>query len=512
MRTYLHHGEALRVLQGLPDASVDSMVTDPPSGIEFMSKGWDTDKGGRRRWIAWLARIMGEARRVLKPGSHVLVWALPRTSHWTATALEDAGFELIDSIHHVFGTGFPKSGDLSKKIDATLGAEREKVRHPPREGLMVGKTATRPWLEEAKKKGYHEVAGDEPATEEARRWQGWSSQLKPAHEVWWLARAPLAESSIARNVLEHGVGAINTGACRVGSEERVNPYTGSLGEVGFFQGTAGKPGSSTVKGRWPPNLLFTHSPDCREVGERKVKATVHDERSRLKQEGQGIGFFRGVTNKPGSHTTGDEDGMETVPVYECAPGCPVAELGRQSGESVTPESVTRGAGGSNGRYGPLGAQGRVSCQGDSGTAARFFPCFSYIPKPSPSERNAGCEGLEEREVGSLEGGEAGCEDDVSQRFRKKARNVHPTVKPIALMRWLCRLVTPPGGRVLDPFMGSGTTGCGAVLEGFSFVGVERSSEYLAIAKARIDYWKARAKPKKAPSTWRKKKAWQKRRT
>lgn len=413
----LHHGDCLDVLRTLPDASVDSVVTDPPAGIAFMGKDWDEDKGGRRQWIAWLAEVMGEALRVLKPGGHALVWALPRTSHWTATALEDAGFEVRDCLVHVFGSGFPKSACVSKAMDKAAGAEREVVgerkltgtarkstTHAGHGAGAVNSADPREYIET-----FQQITA--PATELAKQWTGWGTALKPASEHWWLVRKPLV-GTVAANVERYGTGALNIDASRVGyaseadmdaarvPQPKIRPEEYNSGHA--LGTSAGRNGEvfDPSKGRWPPNLLLSHTEDCVEGA--------------------------------------------------CADGCAVAEMDRQSGVTSS-TNHRRGVGmGFSGADGVRGAVGHD----DTGGASRFFPVFRYQAKPSKSE--------------------------------KGATNVHPTVKSIGLMDWLIRLVTPPGGVVLDPFLGSGTTGVAAVRKGFRFVGIEREDEYLAIARARIE--------------------------
>ena len=187
----LHHGDCLKVLKTLPSCSVDAIVTDPPAGIAFMGKSWDTDKGGRDAWIAWMQSIAQECLRVIKPGGHALVWALPRTSHWTGMAWENAGWEPRDKVVHLFGTGFPKSLNVSKAIDKAAGAEREVVGYSRGVGVEDNQ-------------GYGGIARggvgivqkgiDVPvtasATPEAHQWEGWGTALKPAAEDWWLLRKP----------------------------------------------------------------------------------------------------------------------------------------------------------------------------------------------------------------------------------------------------------------------------------------------------------------------------------
>jgi site-specific DNA-methyltransferase (adenine-specific) len=201
-RAVLYLGDCLEVLRGLEPGSIDAVVTDPPAGIGFMGQDWDHDKGGRAAWIAWMTDVARECLRVLKPGGHALVWALPRTSHWTATAWEDAGFEVRDRVAHVFGSGFPKSLDVSKAIDAAAGAEREVVGvsdHIHSRGANTaypkcpGETAAA--AEQTAERGNCITA---PATPAARQWAGWGTALKPAVEDWWLLREPLAGTVAAK--------------------------------------------------------------------------------------------------------------------------------------------------------------------------------------------------------------------------------------------------------------------------------------------------------------------------
>src|SRR5690242_18140162 len=163
------HGDCLAMLRSMPDNSVDALVTDPPSGISFMQRAWDKDKGGRDKWIAWLAEIMREAFRVMKPGAHGFVWAIPRTSHWTGMAIEDAGFEVRDSFHHLFASGFPKSLAADKAIDAKLGATRPVV------GVAKGAASS-----DTASLGSFAASypATEPATEPAKEWAGFGTAVK----------------------------------------------------------------------------------------------------------------------------------------------------------------------------------------------------------------------------------------------------------------------------------------------------------------------------------------------
>ena len=425
----LLHGDSADVLRTLEPNTVDAIVTDPPAGISFMGKAWDGDKGGRRQWVAWFSLLMSEALRVLKPGGHALVWALPRTSHWTAWALEDAGFEIRDSIHHVFGTGFPKAASVDKAIDKAAGVERLSDYVPNNLNNTHGKNFGGPTSTKV----------DPPVTEQAKQWEGWATALKPSHETWWLCRKPLA-GTVAQNVLEYGTGALNIAACRVShiGSENLNARQASFDSMGY----GGNSDTTSVPtynraGRWPPNFLMSHSPACTDA---------------------------------------------------CVQGCPVREMGRQSGVSKTPEIVSRGLGGQHGRLSPIGAQQNVACYGDTGTAARFFPCFRYQAKPSTAERDAGLSGpvIDPTTITGRKPGSAG-QNNPRASSTSARRNVHPTVKPVALMRWLVRLITPPGGVVLDPFMGSGSTGIACVHEGVEFLGIEREPAYIEIARARIEH-------------------------
>lgn len=453
----LHHGDALDVLRTLETGSAHALVTDPPAGIGFMGKAWDGDKGGRDAWIAWLAGILAEARRVLKPGAHGLVWALPRTSHWTGMALERAGFEVRDRVTHLFGQGFPKSLDVSKALDRAAGAKRERVRvdasvvRNPKairggHGIDGG---DRPWMREAIARGFHEMDGEMPATDLAKQWAGWGTALKPAAEDWWLVRAPF-KGSVARNVEAHGVGALNIDGCRIASAAPIAAHHGTGGGAGHTTGAFNdnyKPGDAgsivNTAGRWPANAVFSHSPGCELVGTKRVRG--------VQLAAGPVGGYSGSEGTYQKGTGAVHAPSHEADVWRCAPGCAVAALDEQSGES-TSVGGSRGAGGRHGRLHPIGAQDITPGFGDTGGASRFF----YVAKASTSERT---ENVEE--------------------------NRHPTVKPLELMRWLVRLVTPRDGLVLDPFTGSGTTGVAALLEGARFVGIERDAEYVELARRRI---------------------------
>lgn len=398
-RWHVQQGDCLEVLRSMPDDSVDAIVTDPPAGIGFMGKEWDADKGGRDAWIAWLAERMREAMRVLKPGGHALVWALPRTSHWTGTALELAGFEIRDRVSHLFGSGFPKSLDIGKSI-----ADRK----------------------------------------------GWGTSLKPACEDWWLVRKPIEAKTVAKQVLATGTGALNVDGCRVSTADDLNGgrYSNNKkGDDGAAYGSGinarSKEDYMQPEGRWPANLVLSHNVDCADA---------------------------------------------------CTEGCAVKALDAQSGNR--PATLT-GRADPNARHANPGDNhgassfggGNSAVYADSGGASRYFNVFYYTAKCGREDRENGCEHLPAKSAGELTG-----RNDNSDGLRSPRagagrgggrRNTHPTVKSTELMRWLCRLITPPGGIVLDMFAGSGSTGVACSAEGFRFIGIELSAEYVEIARARI---------------------------
>ena len=284
-------GDCLDALRSMSTASVDAIVCDPPAGIAFMGRGWDSDKGGRDQWVAWLSEVMGEALRVVKPGGHALAWALPRTSHWTGWALESAGWVVRDRIAHQFYSGFPKSLDVSKAIDAAAGAEREVVGPDPM-AHMRNKTTPRfngkDYAGGKVYQGAREVPVTAPATPEAAAWSGWGTALKPAQEDWYLCRAPLSEKTVAANVLRWGVGAIHVDACRYAYGDPAWPGPGD--DPGARNNGANRDHSPTIHlpaipleshalGRWPANVYACPKPSRseREAGCEQLPAIAGHE-------------------------------------------------------------------------------------------------------------------------------------------------------------------------------------------------------------------------------------------
>ena len=414
----IYHGDCREVMPTLHHESVDSIVSDPPYGLSFMGKGWDHGVPGVEFWV--------EALRVAKPGAHLLAFGGTRTYHRLACAIEDAGWEIRDCVMWVYGSGFPKSHDVSKAIDKAAGAEREVV------GVKENSFGRKPgggdgWGEaiEGGKASDHVFNITAPATDAARQWSGWGTALKPAWEPIIVARKPLC-GTVAENVLRHGTGGINVDGCRVAGvvPKTVHGVSSRQGEVYGKYREEPQESEPHPSGRWPANVIHDGSDEV-------------------------VGLFP------------------------------------QTKTGICP------ADGASGYCGGLKRRNAAVAQNgsDSGSAARFF----YCAKASKADRDEGCEGLEEREGASTSnGGKAGKAMTVGAASLRgeptappKARNHHPTVKPTDLMRYLCRLVTPPGGVVLDPFTGSGSTGKAALLEGFRFVGIEREAEYVEIARARI---------------------------
>lgn len=479
----LLNGNCLDLMRSMPDNSVDSIVTDPPYGLNFMGKKWDCSVPSVEIWA--------ECLRVLKPGGHLLAFAGTRTQHRMAVNIEDAGFEIRDMIAWVYGSGFPKSLDVSKAIDAHGGASvawfgpwfrkwREErgvtqkqvaALFPSKTGGLTGCVAN--WelglnmptpeqfnlirdtfglpfdsVQEAKREVVSQQRGTmlavapgqdneriattldvtAPATAAARQWQGWGTALKPALEPITVARKPLI-GTVAANVLEHGTGALNIDGCRVGEFHNVTPSgvdrrNAALAEAGYRPSTyqMGEKAPNTPPGRWPANLIHDGSDEI------------------LKNFPSSVSPWIGNANK------GAKGGV----------------MFGGSQQSISDKTEYR----------------------DAGSAARFF----YCAKASKRDREEGLEGFELRQanqIASNDGGGGGWSKDAEKNPNIPRANVHPTVKPTDLMRYLCRLVTPPKGIVLDPFMGSGSTGKAAVLEGFSFVGMELDADYFKIAQARV---------------------------
>ena len=401
----LFHGDCLKVLPTLEENSVDSIVTDPPYELGFMGKKWDATG------VAFNVDVWREAYRVLKPGGHLLAFSGSRTYHRMAVAIEDAGFEIRDQIMWVYGSGFPKSMAIDKQLDKHLGVEREIVGRNPNSRENSTKDNT---LFESGTVGKTDYI-TKPSSEEAKKWEGWGTALKPAHEPIVLARKPL-EGTVVNNILKHGVGGINIDDSRVPGEEiPINKL-----EMWSGFGEKIKPEyeqEMNNKGRFPANL-------------------IHD---------------------------GSEEVTELFP--RAKGGAYPAKRGKAVSTTFASGQETEGG---------------FRAMGDDGSAARFF----YCAKANKRDRNDGLDGFEVKRPDTRTKTGMGTFDEKGVAAQT---NHHPTVKPIALMQYLVRLITPPTGIVLDPFMGSGSTGKACMYEGFGFIGIDQSEEYVKISQARIDF-------------------------
>lgn len=422
-RVEMLHGDSLHVLATLDAESIDAVVCDPPYGLAFMGKKWDYDVPGADLWRAVL--------RVLKPGGHLLAFGGTRTYHRMVCAIEDAGFEIRDQLAWVYGSGFPKSLDVSKAIDKAAGIWRGRAGKPKEgdEKLRMGQH-------------YERTPKGPASTVDAAKWQGWGTALKPAIEPIVLARKPFA-GTVARNVQQHGTGALNIDGCRVPAES---------GSPGAAYRAAGKVPGSCKPGEYGDG----HS----------IKNRISATRWLEQRPGEELGRWPANLIHDGSD--------EVLEVF------PDTAVGRSGGVRNT----------AFGLINDDGCQPRptalVGHDDQGGSAARLF----YCAKASRADRD---DGLDEFSAQHRPNGNKWTDRDYRMESgeRKESasygvrRNHHPTVKPTDLMRYLCRLITPPGGVVLDPFMGSGSPGRGAVLEGFGFIGIEREADYLEVARARI---------------------------
>ena len=378
------NGNNIEELKKFDDNYFDSIVTDPPYEIGFMGKSWDASG------IANNPEMWSECLRVLKPGGYLLSFSATRTYHRMAVAIEDAGFEIRDMIEWVYGSGFPKSLNIHKQ-----------------NGLCP---------------------------------EGWGTALKPAHEPICMARKPLAEKTVAENVLKYGTGGINIDESRVGTEENTSRTNGKTA-IWADKGMNSEQGGGHSQGRFPANLIHDNSEEVRECFPETKSGAMNSIAKANQYNTYGKMYERQVTNLA-----------------------------------------------------------------SEGNASRFFKSIIYQAKASKSERNKGCEELELGDgvaqmtaKGGLKcslcnqwknsGNPCKCEnpDFIQQQWNgTKMTNNHPTVKPVALMEYLIKMVTPTNGIVLDPFMGSGSTGVACVLNDFEFVGIDLDKDYCEIARARIE--------------------------
>jgi len=396
-------GDNRQTLRTIADDSVDAIVTDPPYGIDFLGKAWDANTGALETYQ--------ECLRVLKPGGHILAFSAARTYHHLAVTLEQAGFEIRDQIMWIYSSGFPKSQDVGRSIQRSLGVKELDRVVDTTKNAGFGQTdharvrAGEEWSTRARAVGV--VKCTDP---EAQAWSGWGTALKPAHEPICLARKPM-RSSIAKNCQEWGVGALNIDACRVPYEDETDR-------------------SLIVdwKEKWGGN----------QAGGAPVFQGVDKPKA-----GKRTASFHNATGGGETQSGGDGSG-----------GWEASQIGR------FPSNVI----------------------GDIPVYQKYF----YCPKVSRAERHVGFDDLPDRLCGP--GGDDWVQAQDHQRSNENKGNNHPTVKPVALMEYLIKLITPPGGTVLDPFAGSGSTGMAAVALGHTFVGCELDDAYVAIANQRIQAW------------------------
>ena len=600
-------GDCLDVFSTEPDESFDAFVSDPPAGVAFMSREWDKDHGGRDKWIAfWAARFRVMLAKA-KPGAYSLTWALPRTSHWTATALEDAGWRIQDVIVHVFGTGWPKGrsqlkpaqemwicaqkpisaldyaarirawlvsdssaptatcvssqmGDtvsnivsswlliledacalLSTSTIATasslttdlktlscspsvsmLGSTVLRASNPSGQMLHAQDVARLFGVLQAKCSAIRLLSATESVTSgpgfsdpsgSVSHPEGIDPRTGLGSEHWILARKPgtsVLQIDAAR--VARGADNLNGGAY-CGSGERKSMF--GLGNTGReFVPPAGS---------WPANVVLSHACQCEERGTRRVKGSDPTRADGSTRRSAGNIYAIGEAATGGGYT--DVDGLETVPAFDCLAACacgasvlaraggepprcacgaamwwacPVAEMDRQSGRSVSadkPRHNTAAAHNSGPVLGKSGADWVTGGHADSGGASRFFHRFTYQAKASGGERDAGCEALHwrrnRRNPFGFDRVDRATWEATPENERARG-NVHPTVKDAELMRHLVTLITPPGGRLGDITSGSGGTAIGALLAGNvgSFLGCDICPEAVEIAEARLAWWRA----------------------
>lgn len=435
----VYEGKMEEVLQNFPENCFDSIVTDPPYGLKFMGKKWDYEVPSIEQWK--------EAFRVLKPGGYMLVACGTRTQHRMVVNIEDAGFEIRDVITWHYGSGFPKSLDISKAIDKIMGAER----------VVIGKSNNHISETNNSKSTNTQTFGvygndksiTSPSTNEAKQWEGWGTALKPATEFWTLCRKPLSENTVAENVLKHGTGGINIDACRIKTDNNLNG--GAYSKDG---------GRRTLAG---------------------------DERDQ-----KGAGMF--AEGKTVDKEFEQPDGR--FPANLILDDFMAAELDNQSGV-LTSGAMKKSYEYKNNGYSLGAPSGSTNhfCESSEGGASRFF----YVAKPSQYERNKGLKGKQKKAFAASNQAKAelkrGNQDFVNDSENSSSwsnvsmrENFHPTVKPIELMRYLVKMITTKGGICLDPFCGSGTTMIACKLELINYVGVEIDKDYCEIIDSRVKAW------------------------
>lgn len=501
---HVEHGDCLAILRTLPPDSIDAVVTDPPYELNFMGRAWD------RSGIAFQPETWAEVMRVLKPGGHLLAFGGSRTYHRIACAIEDAGFDIRDSIHWTYGSGFPKSLDIGKAIDKRGGnphlskeiGDAIKAARVARgltvgwcDGHFCGGSTNWSWFEGRQ-------AGQRPPTPETfnKIVDEWPelSNLRDAVAQAERETIGTANSSLGGTVAAGERDQEFIAEHRTKVYDITAPATPAAKQWSGW-GTALKPSHEPIILARKPLSAPNVASNVLQWGTGGInvdgcRVGTADNTGRLSGSHNKENWRMGSDHESGSHPSGRwpantllshaESCAESGETWDCEEDCPVLLMDAQSGNG----------------------------------ASRFFTVFEpeaidpfvYQAKASRSERNAGCEGMEERTAdpyGEHRGRRMEDKSRIDGKPAKKAENFHPTVKPLALMRHLVRLITPPGGIVLDPFNGSGSTGCAAVLEGMRYVGCEQDADYVAIARARIAHWEREAaKPVKQAKVKKEKKA------
>jgi site-specific DNA-methyltransferase (adenine-specific) len=418
----------LDTMARLPDNSIDAITTDPPYGINFMNVSFDKAVPTTDIWQ--------ECLRVLKPGAHMLVACGTRTYHKMATNIEDAGFEIRDIIIWAYGSGMPKSLNISKALDQELKCER-KVTGKKLNSLGRTPGGGTGWAEgitTGAPRSKHVFNVTTPSSDEAKQYDGWGTNLTPSVELWCLARKPISESTIAKNVLKWGTAGINIDGTRISTEDSLNGggYSENFGGS-TFQHQKSKTEFNQPTGRWPKNLIISDDPEVRDLFPETGKSKASGYNFDSSNNDNVTHITKSI--KSGKHYDGEGSAARFF-------------------KSVMTENDT-----SRDNCVQFSKEKHQFNYGEENntSASRFF----YCAKSSKSEKNAG--------------------------MAEGTKNVHPTVKPLALMKYLVRLITPPNGVVYDPFSGSGTTLVAAINEGFNWIGSELSQEYCEIARQRISH-------------------------
>jgi len=430
MKNQVLFGCSKEKLKLLADNSIDSIVTDPPYELGFMGKSWDNTG------IAYDVEMWKECLRVLKHGGHLLSFGGTRTYHRMAVAIEDAGFEVRDMIEWVYGSGFPKSlniGKVADKFIKTGNASWNGTGDSSNGALGYSKLQNKQGYRPSDYSNKHQNT-DEITEEHAKQWEGWGTALKPSHEPICLARKPIEKGlSIAENCLKWGVGGINIDESRVG-EEGATKRSKQADYPKKEDGTEDRSGSwartgheveELNLGRFPANLIHDNSEE--------VQSCFPDTKK--------------GSDKPRNRNTVGSFGMPNNNTQEYS---------------------------------------------DSGNASRFFKSILYYPKASKSERNKGCEELEGKYIAQgnqaqaeLKRGNTDFNESNKHNNVQLKQNFHPTVKPVSLISYLIKLITPKGGTVLDPFGGSGTTAVSCIENNFNYVIIEKEADHIPIIEARI---------------------------